>query len=62
MSNCLSLLAFSQDIRVLLEPRTGTEPAGEIRGGIHEYISHSDVGPKVNYKSRNCKKNGATDF
>ena len=29
-------LDFSQDTRALLEARTGTEPAGEIRGGLHE--------------------------
>ena len=27
---------FYQDIRVLPEARTATEPAGEIRGGIQE--------------------------
>ena len=30
------ILDFSQDIRALPEARTGTEPAGEIRGGLHE--------------------------
>ena len=29
-------LDIFQDIRALTEARTGTEPAGEIRGGIHE--------------------------
>ena len=29
-------LDFSQDTRALLEARTSTEPAGEIRGGLHE--------------------------
>ena len=42
VSNCLSLLAFLsisyffQDIRALPESHIGEEPAGEIRGGIHE--------------------------
>ena len=27
---------FPQDIRALPEARTRTEPAGEIRGGLHE--------------------------
>ena len=29
-------LDFSQDTRALLEARTGTEPAGEIKGGLQE--------------------------
>ena len=29
-------LDFSQDIRALPEARTGTELAGEIRGGLYE--------------------------
>ena len=29
-------LDFSQDIRAMLEARTSTEPAEEIRGGLHE--------------------------
>ena len=29
-------LDFSQDIRALPEAGTGTEPAGEIRGGLYE--------------------------
>ena len=29
-------LDFSQDTRALLEALTGREPAGEIRGGLHE--------------------------
>ena len=32
----LNFLIFSQDIRALQEARTATEPAGEIRGGLHE--------------------------
>ena len=47
---------FSQDIRALPEACSGTEPVGEIRGGLHEQLSHSDVVPKMTYKSRNCEK------
>ena len=31
----------------------GTEPVGEIRGGLHDELSHSDVGPKITNKNRN---------
>ena len=40
---------FSQDIRALPEARTVTEPAGEIRGGLQESLSHSNVGPKTTH-------------
>ena len=30
--------------------RTFTGPAGKIRGGLHQYLSHSDEGPKITYK------------
>ena len=29
----------------------GTEPVGEIRGGLHDELSHSDVGPKITNKT-----------
>ena len=47
---------FPLEIRALQEARTATEPAGEIRGGLQEELSHSDVGPKMTYKSGNCEK------
>ena len=48
MSNCLSLqkeILFVLPIRAFPEDRTGTEPAGEIRGNVHEQLSHTKVGP-----------------
>ena len=47
---------FSQDIRALQGARTCTGPAGEIRGGLHQQLSHSDVGPKITNKNRNFEK------
>ena len=38
------------------EARTGTEPAGEISGGLHNNLSHSDVGPRITNESRNFEK------
>ena len=49
-------LDFPQDIRALPGADRGTEPFGEIRGCIHEQLSHSDVGPKMAYKSKSCEK------
>ena len=37
-------------------------PAGDIRGGLHQYLSHSDVGPKITYKSRNFEKTLQQNF
>ena len=53
---------FPQDNRALPGARTCTEPAGEIRGGLHQLLSHCDVGPKITYESRNLKKNVTTEF
>ena len=52
----LNFSIFYQDIRALPGADRGTEPFGEIRGCIHEQLSHSDVGPKMTYKSKNCEK------
>ena len=42
-------------MRALPEARTGIEPAGEIREGLYEQISHTDVRPKATLESRNCE-------
>ena len=42
-------------MRTLLEARTAMEPAGEIRGGLQEYFSHSDIGPKTTSKTGTAK-------
>ena len=47
---------FPQDIRALPGASTCTGPTGDIRGGLHKYISHSYVGPKIMYKSTNFEK------
>ena len=53
----LNFLIFLQDMRALPEAPTCTEPAGEIRGGLHKKLSHSQLGPKTTYyKSWNCEK------
>ena len=36
MGAFLNFLIFPKDKRALSEARTGTEPAGEIRGGLDE--------------------------
>ena len=53
---------FYQDIRALPEAEAAMEPTGEIRGGLQEYFSHSNTGPKTTYKSGNCKKPVAHNF
>ena len=49
-------------MRALPEARTGIEPAGEIREGLYEQLSHSDVGPKATLESRNCENPVAHNF
>ena len=49
-------LDFSQNISAQPKARTGTEPLGEIREGIHDKLSHNDVRPKMANKSRNFEK------
>ena len=55
-------LSHLKDIRALPEARAATESAGEIRGGLQELLSHSDVGPKTTYESRNCEKTVPHNF
>ena len=60
MSNCLcgcvsQFHDFSQDIRALPGARTCTGPAGDIRGGLNQLLSHSDVGPKLRINARTSK-------
>ena len=62
VSKCLcwrisQCLVFSYDIMALPEARTDTEPAGEIRGGLHEKLCHSDVIPKMTYKTGTAPHN-----
>ena len=47
---------FFQDIRAVQEAHNYTVPAGENRGGLPEYFFPSDIGPKMTYKSMDCKK------
>ena len=47
---------FAQEIRAFPEDRTGMGSSGEIRGGVHKQLSHSNVGSKMVFKSMKRKK------
>ena len=47
---------FGQDNKPFSEDRAGMGPDGEIRGGLHEKLSHSNVGLKMLSESRKREK------
>ena len=61
MGAFLNFIIFP-NISGLCQDHTCIGPAGDIRGGLHRYLSHSDVGPKITYKSRNFEKTLQQNF